>query len=151
MELIEEFTYSATLKPPLEVGPGPFGNRMYFEIIEGRVEGERMKGSVLSGGGDWILAGADGFGRVDVRAQFKTDDGAAIYVQYYGLLEFNHTVQEAMAGARPGTDYSDQYFRTTPRFETGDERYAWLNQSVFVAEGHLLPGLAVEYRAYRVA
>jgi hypothetical protein len=151
MELIQEFTYNATLKPPLEVGPGPFGNRMYFEVIEGRVEGERLKGSVLGGGGDWILAGADGLGRVDVRAQFKTDDGAAVYAQYNGLLELNQTVQEAMAGAGSGTDYADQYFRTTPRFETGDERYAWLNQSVVVAEGHLLPGLAVEYRVYRVA
>jgi hypothetical protein len=46
MELIPEFTYSATLKPPLEVGPGPFGNRMYFEVIEGRVEGERINGDV---------------------------------------------------------------------------------------------------------
>ena len=45
----------------------------------------------------------------------------------------------------------DQYFRTTPRFETGDTRYAWLNQSVSVAEGRLLPGFGVEYRVYCVA
>ena len=151
MELIEEFSYSATLKPPLEVGPGPFGNRMYFEVIEGRVEGERVNGDVLSGGGDWILMAPDGLGRVDVRVQFRTDDGAAIYGQYNGLLELNEAVQQVLAGTRSGTDYADQYFRTTPRFETGDERYAWLNRSVFVAEGRLMPGLGAEYRVYRVA
>ena len=35
------------------------------------------------------------------------------------------------------TAWGDQYFRTAPRFETGDERYAWLNQTVFVARGRV--------------
>jgi hypothetical protein len=150
VDLVHELTYSATLKPPLAVGPGPFGNRLVYEVIEGRVEGPRIAGRVLSGGADWIIACADGFGRVDVRAQFQTDDGAAIYVQYHGLLEMNEAVADAMAGKRAGTDFGDQYFRTAPRFETGDERYTWLNQSVFLAEGRLLEGLGVEYRVYRV-
>jgi len=84
-----------------------------------------------------------------VRGQIETDDGAFIYVQYFGLLEMNDKVQAAM-GAQSGTDYEDQYFRTTPRFETGHERYAWLNRSVFVGEGRLYPGFAVEYRVHRL-
>ena len=43
----------------------------------------------------------------------------------------------------------DQYFRTTPQFETGDARYSWLNQSIFVAEGRIAPG-GVKYKVYRV-
>ena len=35
-------------------------------------------------------------------------------------------------------------------FETGDERYAWLNSVVAVAEGRVLPN-AVEYRVYACA
>jgi hypothetical protein len=73
-----------------------------------------------------------------------------VYVQYNGVLELNAVVQEVMAGTRAGTDFADQYFRTTPRFETGDPRYAWLNQSVFVSEGRVLEGPGVEYRVYRV-
>jgi hypothetical protein len=49
-----------------------------------------------------------------------------------------------------GTDWGDQYFRTTPRFETGDERYEWLTSSLFVAEGRLKEGGAVDYRVYRI-
>src|SRR5439155_23160248 len=41
-----------------------------------------------------------------------------------GFLHSAAKARPAMAGARPGTGYGDQYFRTTPRFETGDERYA---------------------------
>ena len=149
MNLEYEFTYSAMLKPPLIVGQGPFGNRMFFEVTGGRCDAARFKGTMLTGGGDWLLVGPDGWGRLDVRAQFLTDDGAAIYVSYTGVLEMNEAMQRAMAEGR-ATQYGDQYFRTTPRFETGDPRYAWLNHTVFVAEGRVLPGPGVEYKVYRV-
>lgn len=48
------------------------------------------------------------------------------------------------------SEFEDHYFRTTPRFETGDERYLWMTQSVFVGLGHFLPGFVVEYDLYRV-
>ena len=108
-----------------------------------------MRGTILPGGGEWFLAGADGFGRVDVRLQMTTHDGANIYGQYFGLLELNEASMAAIGGA--GTDFEDHYFRTNPRLETGDPRYAWVNQSVFVGKGHVLPGLLVEYDVYRVS
>ena len=149
MEFVHELTYHAMLKAPLPIGDGPFGTRMYFEATTGVVEGARIRGSLVGGGGDWILVGPDGYGRLDVRAQIETDDGAFIYVQYHGLLHMNEKVQAAIAGAS-ATAFEDQYFRTTPRFETGDARYAWLNQSVFVAEGRIVEGFGVEYRVFRV-
>jgi hypothetical protein len=79
-----------------------------------------------------------------------TDDGAFVYVHYHGLLEMNDKMQAAMAAAE-ATEFSDQYFRITPRFETGDDRYSWLNRSVFVGEGRLYPGFGVEYRVYRLS
>ena len=150
MNLEYECSYIATLKPALQIGAGPFGMRNFFEVTGGTVEGKRLKGKILTGGGDWLLVGPDGYGRLDVRAQFLTDDGALVYVQYnYGLVEMSGKVTDALAKGM-STDYGDQYFRTAPRFETGDPRYAWLNQSVFVAEGRVHPG-AVEYKVYRVA
>ncbi len=148
-ELVFEATYRAQIKPPVDVGVGPFGRRMIFEVTEGVIEGERLNGIVHSGGGEWFLAGADGFGRIDVRFHLTTNDGAHIYVQYPGILELNETVMAAI-GAGAGTDFEDQYFRTAPRLETGDERYAWVNQTVFVGKGHALPGLLIEYDLYRV-
>jgi Protein of unknown function (DUF3237) len=148
MNLEYEFSYQATLNEPLVVGAGPYGTRLVYEVTGGTFEGARLKGKVLAGGGDWFLAGADGWGRLDVRAQLVTDDGAAIYAAYHGLLEMNEKVQRAIA-AGGATDYGDQYFRTSPRFETGDPRYGWVNRTVFVAEGHLLPR-AVGYKVYRV-
>ena len=148
MNLEHEFTFFSILKPLVEIGHGPFGNRAFVEVTGGTVEGNRLTGKVLTGGGDWVLIAPDGFARIDVRVQFLTDDGACLYVQYNGLLQMNQKFTDALAKGA-STDYGDQYFRITPRFETGDPRYAWLNQSVFVAEGRLGPG-RVEYKVYRV-
>jgi hypothetical protein len=149
MNLEHEFNFVATLKPPVQIGAGPFGTRNVVEITGGTIEGKRLKGKILSGGSDWMLIGPDGYARLDVRSQFLTDDGVALYGHYTGLVEMNQKVVDALTKGG-STDYGDHYFRTTPRFETGDPRYAWLNQSIFLAEGRLGPG-RVEYKVYRVA
>ena len=150
MNLEYEFSYRATLKAPLAVGPGPYGTRLVVEVTGGTFEGKRLKGKILTGGADWLLVGADGFGRLDVRAQLATEDGATLYLAYEGLLEMNAKVQAAISEGKSATDFADQYFRAAPRFESGDPRYAWLNQTLFVSEGRVLPGPAVEYKVYRV-
>jgi hypothetical protein len=146
--LAYEFSYTAQLKPPVACAPGHNGTRFFVEATEGRVEGERLSGT-LSGGGDWLLAGSDGWGRLDVRTHITTDDGAFIYVQYGGILELNETVMTAVFTGG-STEFEDQYFRTKPVFETGDERYSWLTRSVFVGQGHFAGDGVVEYDVYRV-
>jgi len=41
------------------------------------------------------------------------------------------------------------YFRTTPRFETGDEAYRWLTRHIFVGAGVRRPD-RVELKVYQV-
>ena len=142
-------TYEAMLKPPLEVD-GPFGMRQILEILGGEyraASGER--GDLLTGGGDWLLAGEDGYGRLDVRAQIRMEDGATLFVQYLGVLEMNEAVQTALANGT-ATNFDDQYFRTTPRFEVSDPNYAWLQQGVFIGQGRVIEGLGVQYNVFRV-
>lgn len=149
MDLVHEFTYTAQLAEAVPVGQGPYGVRRIREVRGGEVTGERISGRVGTGGADWVLIGPDGWGRVDVRLTIHTHDGAHLYVQYFGVIEYTEAALAANAGER-SSDYRDHYFRTAPRLETGDERYAWVNQTLFVAEGRLHPGPVVEYRVYRV-
>jgi hypothetical protein len=141
-------TYRADLKEPVEIGAVPSGSRQIYDVTGGSFEGPRLKGKLLASGGDWLLIGNDGVGRLDVRGTFETDDGARVYVQYHGVLVFDEKIVKALA-AGGETQYGDTYFMTQPRFETGDPRYAWLNSAVCVAEGRLLPN-AVEYRVFQV-
>jgi len=142
-------SYTAFLKPPLQAG-GPFGKRMFFEATGGDFRAASgARGKILTGGGDWLLVGPDGWGRLDVRAQVQMDDGAVLYVQYYGLIEMNEAVSNALANGT-STRFEQQYFRSNPRFETSDARYAWLQHAVFVGQGRIIEGPGVEYNVFRI-
>lgn len=147
MKLSPLLTYHADLKAPVEVGQGPYGNRNIFEVTGGWVKGEKINGKFLTGGADWLLIDANGYGHLDVRGTIETDDGAFIYLHYHGLLEMNEKVGGALATGG-ATDYGDSYFMTAPRFETGDSRYSWINNIIAVGEGRVQPGPAVEYNVF---
>ena len=141
--------YRADFTAPDVVGPGPFGVRQVFTTTGGEAKGERVSGTLRSAGGDWLLAGPDGFGRVDARATIETHDGALIYVSCVGVVELSERAMEALTQGR-STEFGEITFITQHRFETGDPRYAWVNSAVCVAEGRLLPGPTVEYKVCEV-
>jgi Protein of unknown function (DUF3237) len=136
-------------QPPLFVGTGPLGVRVVGGVATGTVSGPRINGTIVGPGADWMLIGPDGFGRVDVRLQIETDDGAVVFLRYEGLIELNALSSAALVDAGAETAWDDQYFRTTPRFETGDDRYAWLNRTTFVARGRVTRD-GLEYEVFRV-
>ena len=145
MKLEPLMEYYANLEAPLEVGTGSFGNRVIVEVNGGEFSGPRLRGKLRTAGcADWLVFDADGVGHLDVRATFETHDGAYIYVQYFGNIVVNDAVQAALAGGA-GFDYGDAAFFTSPRMETGDDRYKWVNQVVAVAQGRIQNG-RVEYR-----
>ncbi len=148
MKLEPLMTLHADLKAPAEVGAGPYGRRVIFDVTGGTFEGPRLRGTILSSGGDWILIDAEGVGHLDVRVTLKTEDGALIYGQYYGVIVMDEKVNAALTRGK-AIEYGDTYFVTQPRFETGDARYSWLNRVMAVAEGRVVPG-AVEYRVFEL-
>lgn len=143
------FDYHALLDPPVVIGRGPFGNRVFYGVCGGRVSGPELNGDVLRGGGDWALIGEDGWVRLDVRGQCRTDDGALLYIHYKGLIEPTEAFQRALASGEE-TAFEDQYFRISPQVETGDPRYLWLTRSALVGRGRLCSGPGVAYEVFRV-
>lgn len=158
-ELIKEFEYFVDVGVIDDVGTGPFGQRVIANYTGGQIFGDRIKGTIVGTAGEWALVSQDGFNRRDERLTFKTVDGALIYVQYFGLTELTPAIMDILDGGDTPTNFGDQYFFTNPRMETGDERYLWVNQTMFIGEGRLLPAppatpqgrARVEFRVYRVA
>ena len=144
-----ECSIEFSLAPPVYVGAGGFGNRAVGGIEGGTVTGSRITGKIVGPAADWLLVGDDGYARIDVRMQIATNDEAFIYLSYVGLLEMNERVMAAALDAESETSFDDQYFRTTPRMESGDERYEWVNQTIFVARGRLTK-TGIAYEVYRV-
>ncbi len=103
-----------------EIGSTPHGKLSIFPVIGGTFEGERLRGKVLAGGGDWVTARADGTLDLDLRATLETDDGALIHITFTGVR-----------------DDANRYFRTLPRFETAAPQYAYLNRLLAVGIGEI--------------
>jgi hypothetical protein len=120
--------------PYVNAGKGPFGTRYIYNGAGGRFAGPGLKGRVLPGGGDWQLVDANGTMRLDIRVTLETDDGAVIFMNSTGVAR-SHRSPNAPQGH--SADADSMYIMSTPRFETGDERYQWLNDFVHVAEGEL--------------
>ena len=82
-------------------------------------------------------------------AQMKTDDGAFIYVRYAGV---RHGRPEVMARLAQGetVDPREYYFRVAPMFETGAERYSWLNKILAVGVGERLAPNIVRYAIFEI-
>ena len=140
--------YTATFVTPVSMGNGPLGERIIADLTGGHFEGPNMTGKVGASGADWALVGPDGNLRLDVRAVFETEDGASIYVTYRARMEATEAIQEALEGGG-ATNFGDNYFISQLQFETGDERYQWLNNLMAVGEGKLKPN-EVTYRVYAV-
>jgi len=123
-----------TLGTPQELGDAPYGRRRIIAITGGTFRGERLAGRVVPGGADWQIVRADGVAELDARYTLETDDHALIYVRNFGLRHGPPEVIGRLA-AGEAVDASLYYMRTTPRFETGAERYRWLNGLICVATG----------------
>ncbi len=148
-QLVQEFVLHAALARD-DVGVGPYGERAIFNLSDGKITGRRLNGRLVGAGADWLLRSADGFGRVDARYTVRSADGALIYVQHSGVVERTPEIRAVAGGADMDTEFGDQYWFTSVRMETGDERYAWVNRTLFISEGRLVRGPAVEHRVYRL-
>jgi len=122
--------------PPQELGAVPHGARSIIPVTGGDFEGPRLRGKVLSGGGDWLLLRDDGVLELDLRITLETDDHALIHMTFQGL---RHGPPEVIAALSRGEviDPARYYFRTLPRFETSTEGYAYLNRIITVGVGEV--------------
>jgi Protein of unknown function (DUF3237) len=136
-----EFLASADVKvaAPCMLGPTSLGERRIVPILSGRFEG-RLKAEVLPGGADWQIVGRDGTIHLEARYTLRTDDGALIYVRNQGIRSGPPDVLARLLDEKATPpDPSQYYVRTTPRFETSDPRYEWLNKIIAVGSGARLP------------
>lgn len=122
------------LGPIREMGDGRSGKRRIIPIIGGTVQGPKLSGTILNVGADWQTVFQDACAELDTRYAFETTDGALIEIINFG---YRHGPSDVMARLANGDDVdpSDYYMRTHARMETGDERYRWVNNTLFVGTG----------------
>ncbi|KAK0728847.1 hypothetical protein B0T26DRAFT_739059 [Lasiosphaeria miniovina] len=130
------YTVNITGGDLYEVGAGPRGTRIVVPILSGSFSGPKFKGTVLPLGGDWELVDANHPGNgtvtIDVRQTFKTDDGALIQVFESGATQTDGTA----------------HVRLT--YETGSQKYYWINSIVAIGIIRPLPAGSLQIQAWQM-
>src|SRR5262245_51482252 len=123
IELVPLATATSTLSPPTMIPNTPIGTRVIFEITAYCLEGPRLRARQRgAAAADWLIVGPDGTGTLDARVTLETHDGAIVLVTYGGRVN-------AAGGFAGAPIYAVLHF------ETGDDRYCWLNRIQAVAKG----------------
>jgi len=99
----------------------PLSHRVIARISGGTFEGTKLKGKILSIGGDWLQRLDSTTVKLDVRLLLETKDKELIYCTYTGFIQQN-------------SDNTD-YWRIIPIFETSSKKYCWLNSTIAVGIG----------------
>lgn len=124
------------------------GARSIYVIRGGQVAGPRLNGEFLPGGGDWVTIDQNGVATLDVRATIRTDDGELIYFTNSGRARVPAEARSKLLSGKLLV-WNEIYARSSPLFETGAEKYIWLNGMVSVAVNEFSLS-QVNYRIYGV-
>ena len=109
---------------------------MVVDVLEVTLTSDKVNASLATNdGADWGTVSEDGtIMSLDVRFTLKTDDGEFIYVEYGG----RGNLTKGLAA-------------TAPTFQTGSEKYKWLNTVQAVAAGQVnFDTKQLIYRLYEV-
>jgi hypothetical protein len=130
LELVPLCTATVSLAETLAVSP----SFVIGEVTAARIDGERFSGSMKgNAAADWLTVSPEGYGTLDVKITIETDDGAVVHAAYSGRLHFDTMTAYA-----------------TPKFHTGDERYAWMNRIQAVAKGTFTEPGTLVYEMYEL-
>ena len=159
--MAEPFPYTMThltrvrapLKKPEVIGETPEGLHVDFWLDEGTFEGEKLSGTILGKGADFMVIRPDGVGMVNVHATFQLT-GGLLYVHYHGVFDWG---VDGYANFLKGEFPTDAPLRTSPRFivPSGLPDLEWLNRVQCVGVGTVVPSedgkqYIVEYDVYAV-
>ncbi len=127
-------TMTVKLGESFVIKGGPVGTRIVAEVDTIEMVGPKITASMVGkSAADWLTVGPDGsYGTLDVRATLKTDDDELIYMEYSGRIDL--TTGKVVAA---------------PLFQTGPEKYDWMNRIQAVGVGQNGPDSLV-YEMYEV-
>ena len=106
----------------VEVGGGPKGPRVVVDVVSIDLQSDKITASLATNdAAHWLTIADDGkLGCLDVRFTLKTNDDAFIYVEYQGR-----------------GDMEAGLIAAAPTFQTGSEKYAWLNNIQAISAGNV--------------
>ncbi len=125
------FTITAQIGDVVTAGETGHGVRRIIPIVGGEVRGE-VNGKVCPFGADFQIIRPNELIELEAKYALSTDDGAVIYVENKGIRFGPVELLQKLKRGEP-VDPALIYCRTSPKFETGHDKYRWLMENLFVA------------------
>jgi len=125
------FTITARIAEVTSAGDVGHGVRRIIPIIGGEVRGQ-INGRVCPFGADFQIVRPNELIELEAKYALQTDDGAIVYVENKGIRFGPVDLLQKLKRGEP-VDPKLIYCRTSPKFETGHEKYRWLMENLFVA------------------
>lgn len=126
------FEIRADVGPSEHIGNGDGDVLDFTPITGGTVDGPRLRGTIVPGGGDWAVLRGHAVYELDARYLIRAEDGALIDIVNRGYWRALSPEASARAQAGEELDESEAYFRTSPVFRTDCPAHRWLAETVFV-------------------
>ena len=142
------FSLAIKIGQPIIAGDLGHGVRRIIPILGGDVFGENIKGTIFPCGADFQIIRPNGFTELEAKYAFQMDDGAVIYIENIGIRFGPKQLLDRIKNGEI-VDPALIYFRSVPRFETGDENYRWLMENLFIGVGARHPD-RVEIEVHQV-
>jgi hypothetical protein len=147
---IEKLFYlEAKCAPIIPIGDVGKAELNIYPILGGYFEGEKLRGEIMNFGADWNYMDKDRVDVMDTRYLLITDDGAYISISTNGRY-LNSIEQDQALDRGEFVDPNKYYFRQHLFFETGAEKYKWLNGIIAFAVMGIKETGEICYNAYMV-
>lgn len=115
-------------KGSLMAGDIPAGKRRLDYVKSGTLSGPNIRAEIV-GGADHLLRLTDATLLADVRLGLRLDDGNGLELNYRGYLWGEGDVSDRVLARQPVRP-EEYKIRTNVWFETGSEKYYWLNHVI---------------------
>lgn len=98
----------------------------------GSFSGEKIRGDIEGIGAGYSLLKAPGRNNVKFKVLMNTDDGEHIVMKFDGILMLDGELEDQLENGQ-AVSPEDYYYRGTVKFDTGAEKYGWLNDRCCLA------------------
>ena len=133
-------------RPTYDLGATPSGHRSVGVITDGWIDGDRLKGRILTGI-DYGIRRPDNTHVPDIGLVCETDDGDQFLMSYTGVIEPWTEVHKARQGEPHDPDIIN--WKCLMTFQTSATAIEWLNRTQVVARGAFVEG-GIHYWAYEL-
>lgn len=150
VEVEKLFYLEAAIGEEITIGDVGKGVLNIYPVTGGYFIGELLNGEILNFGGDWnYFQNSDGIDIISTKYLLRTDDGANISITTSGKC-IETPEQMEMENRGEFVDPNTYYFRQHLFFETGAEKYKWMNGIIAFAVIAFRPTGEICYNAYMV-